>query len=123
MTDGSMRILVVDDSPSFREMLTMILKNISPDLRVEHASDGPEARASVATFDYDLIFLGVNLPGKDGWQVLRQLLHINERLKIYMIAGKDEAKGLSEVRELGAQGLLKAPFNFQALEGIVAGAN
>ena len=68
-----LRTLLVDDEPNARTRLRRLLQN---DERVEiigEASDGLEAVSVIEGLPPDLIFLDVQMPGLDGFEVLRAL--------------------------------------------------
>jgi CheY-like chemotaxis protein len=64
-----MRILAADDSPSMRDMVRMSLS--SAGFEVISAADGEEALRLAAATPFDLILLDVNMPVRDGFQVIR----------------------------------------------------
>jgi DNA-binding response OmpR family regulator len=64
-------LLVVDDEPEINKLVARIFEKRG--YRVNTASDGAEALASVATDRPDLIMLDLNLPKIDGWEVCRRL--------------------------------------------------
>ncbi len=64
-------VLVVDDSPSSRELLLHILKDSCE--TVLEAADGREALAKIAAAPPDLVLLDLEMPRMDGYEVLRQV--------------------------------------------------
>ena len=64
-------ILVVDDNPASRELVRAILKGSGA--QVLEACDGEEALRIVALACPDLVLLDLDLPGLDGFAVLRRL--------------------------------------------------
>jgi len=70
----SSKILVVEDDPDGQEMITTVLQHMN--FTVDTADDGEEA--SVMLFDsgnsYDAIIIDLALPGKDGWELLAEIL-------------------------------------------------
>jgi DNA-binding response OmpR family regulator len=67
------RILVVDDDPSIRRLLTAILRSEEPEHDVVVAEDGEDAVAMLADEDRpvpDAVVLDVMMPGLDGFEVL-----------------------------------------------------
>jgi DNA-binding response OmpR family regulator len=64
-------LLVVDDEPEINKLVARIFEKRG--YRVNTATDGAEALASVAKDRPDLIMLDLNLPRIDGWEVCRRL--------------------------------------------------
>jgi CheY-like chemotaxis protein len=66
------RVLVVDDEPDVREVVTIALRRLG--FSVVEAADGPTALAQVrAGTSFDLIILDLVLPGPSGQQVFREI--------------------------------------------------
>ncbi len=63
-------VLVVDDEPAIRDLLTLILEGDGYEVR--HASDGAEALLAAERQPPDVILLDMSLPGVDGAEVARQ---------------------------------------------------
>jgi CheY-like chemotaxis protein len=68
--DGT-RILVVEDHPTMREAMRLVLEGEG--FMIEEASDGDAALAMVRRDPPDLVFLDLNLPGACGTEVLSAL--------------------------------------------------
>lgn len=64
------RVLLVDDERPARVVLARMLADDSRFTVVGEASDGPEALERIATLRPDLVFLDVQMPGLDGFEVL-----------------------------------------------------
>ena len=68
-----MRYLIIEDSRLARQELRALLDNF-PDLEaVGEAADGPTAIAKIQEQQPDLLFLDIQLPGKNGFEVLDAL--------------------------------------------------
>jgi two-component system, LytTR family, response regulator len=66
-------VLIVDDEPLAREGLTMLLAG-DPDVTAIHeASDGREAVAAIKDQRPDLVFLDVQMPETDGFEVVKEV--------------------------------------------------
>jgi len=68
-----MRVLVVDDEPLARERIVRLLTGRPPVREVIEAPDGPSAIEAIKSRKPDLMFLDVQMPGMDGFGVLRAI--------------------------------------------------
>lgn len=68
------RILVVEDDPDGQEMVTTVLRHMKFD--VDTADDGEEASKILFSTNaaYQAIIIDLALPGKDGWELLSEIL-------------------------------------------------
>jgi two-component system LytT family response regulator len=65
-----MRVLIVDDEPPARRKVRRFLERDAEPAEIAEAGSGEEAIAAIRTFDPDLVFLDVQMPGMDGFAVL-----------------------------------------------------
>ncbi|MGH2686441.1 MAG: response regulator transcription factor [Actinomycetota bacterium] len=104
-----LRVLVVDDDPTVRGVLTTLLGFEGVD--VTTAEDGPSALSIAERLHPDVVLLDVNLPGKDGFAVCRELKLRDGGERVVMITGRaaqeDELVGLAA----GADAFLRKPFS------------
>ena len=68
-----MRVLIVDDEPLAREGVSLRLKTTANVEVVGECGDGPTAVKKILDLAPDLVFLDVQMPGMDGFEVLRVL--------------------------------------------------
>jgi two-component system, chemotaxis family, protein-glutamate methylesterase/glutaminase len=73
MFDGPLRVAVIDDSALYRQMILNVLGRIAGVEVVGTAADGDAAVELVARVQPDVITLDVQMPGRDGIEVLREL--------------------------------------------------
>jgi two-component system LytT family response regulator len=69
----SIRALIVDDEPLARERIRALLREEADVEVVGECADGPSAVAAIQKLSPDLVFLDVQMPGMDGFGVLRAL--------------------------------------------------
>lgn len=65
-------VLIIDDHPVLRRGVSNVLLNEFPDMKIGFASDSVEALASLENTRWDLIILDINLPGLDGFEILKK---------------------------------------------------
>lgn len=108
-----MRLLVIEDDENIARFLQKGLREEG--FAVDVAHDGEEGLFQAREVDYDLITLDVQLPKRDGFDVLRELRRRGVRSRILMLtvrgAVEDSVRGL----EGGADDYLKKPFAFAEL--------
>lgn len=68
-----MKILIVDDEPLARERIREMLKNEAGIELLAEAENGGEAVEKLAAGDFDIVFLDIQMPDLDGFEVLEKL--------------------------------------------------
>jgi two-component system, OmpR family, response regulator MprA len=110
-----MRLLVVDDDPSVREALALVLDLNGFD--VSTATDGREAIRTLAVDSPDAVVLDVLMPGLDGLEVCRRMRATGDRTPVLMLTARTEVSERVAGLEAGADDYLAKPF---ACEELVA---
>ena len=107
------RILLADDDVELTEMLSQYLGGEG--FAVETAHDGESALAMVRRGGFDLMVLDVMMPGKNGFDVLRELRASSLLLPVLMLTARDEDVDSIVGLELGADDYLPKPCNPRVL--------
>jgi len=107
------RILVVEDEPGIALGLEDDLK--IEGYEVEVAGDGLTALRRAREAAFDLIVLDVMLPGKDGFDVCRELRRGGQRTPILMLTAKAQEAEKVLGLELGADDYVTKPFGTREL--------
>jgi DNA-binding response OmpR family regulator len=110
-----MRILVVDDDPRTRELLTKGLEESGH--APGQAANGKEALAILAAGAprYDLVLLDVMMPELDGWQTLEHLRKEPGTTPVVMLTARHELHERVHGLNLGADDYLIKPFAWSEL--------
>lgn len=103
-----MRLLVVDDDPSVREALALVLDLNG--FEVTTAIDGREAIRTLAIESPDAVILDVLMPGLDGLEVCRRLRATGNRTPVLMLTARSEVSERVAGLEAGADDYLAKPF-------------
>ena len=99
------RLMVVDDDASVRESLTKVLEDAGYDVVL--ASDAEEAEARFDAQKISLLVLDLNLPGRDGWDVLEHVNSCAPLLPVILITGLADQLATRSIP--GASALLEKP--------------
>ncbi len=111
------KIMVVDDSMFMRKVLKDILTAGGYNVSLE-AGDGEEAIKKFATTGDnkpDLILLDINMPKKDGIEVLKEILKMHPASKIVMCSMMGHEKIIHTAINIGAQEFITKPFEVENL--------
>lgn len=85
------RTLLVDDEPPARDELAYLLTSF-PDLEISEAQNASEALRAIRETSPDLVFLDIQMPGRDGFYVLREALCLPDPpLFVFITAYNDYA--------------------------------
>ena len=120
LPSGQGSLLVVDDNPTNRDLLTRQLARHG--YIVAAAEDGKEALEKLAARDFDLILLDVIMPGMDGVETLRRVKE-DERLReipLIMLSSLDEVESAIRCIEAGAEEYITKPVQSTLLKARIA---
>ena len=114
------RCLIVDDSPTMRQLIVFALKRV-PELDIVEASDGVDALKKLPGQKFDLVLCDINMPIMDGLKLLSLMKNnpVYKDIPVVMIttegAAEDRDKGLA----LGARNYLPKPIQTNNLLKVV----
>ena len=106
------KILIVDDDNDIAELISLYLNKECFETRI--VNEGDKVIREIGTFSPDLIILDVMLPGKDGYQVCREIRNISD-IPIIMLSAKSETFDKVLGLELGADDYVSKPFDTKEL--------
>jgi two-component system response regulator YesN len=93
------RILIVEDTHTYRQMLKTTLQESFPTIAIDEAADGGEALQKVDSFLPDLIFMDIKLPGVNGLELTRKIKATHANITIFILTSYD----MPEYREAAFQ--------------------
>jgi DNA-binding response OmpR family regulator len=108
-----MKILIVEDEPSLRELTERAMRNEG--YVVECAEDFITAETKIAGYNYDCILLDIMLPGGSGLDLLEQLRSMGRGENVIIISARDSVDDRVAGLELGADDYLAKPFHMSEL--------
>ena len=108
-------ILVVDDEPSIRDLLSASLRFAG--FEVFTAANGRDALRSEEKAKADIVVLDIMLPDMDGFEVLRHLREKEPELPVLFLTAKDDIQDKVQGLTVGGDDYITKPFS---LEEVVA---
>jgi excisionase family DNA binding protein len=115
--ENELRILIVDDEPDWRELLSDILQDASDNLIIDVAVSGFETGQKVHVFKPHLILLDMMMPGISGLEICKALKESVETrsIRIIGITGFCSDETRKELIQAGAETCLAKPVDIDLL--------
>jgi DNA-binding response OmpR family regulator len=108
-----MRVLIVEDDKSLAAFLSSALSTESDNIEMQN--DGAQAHNRVTAEQYDLILLDLNLPGRDGVEILAAARKAQKAAAILVLTGRATVEDRVHCLDLGADDCLIKPFALSEL--------
>ena len=110
-----MKVLIVDDNSSTREVLRVILKNLGHEV-VGEAEDGKSALKAFVELRPETVLLDIIMPGISGIVVLEEMRRIVPAAKVIMLTAVDQDDVTSDIESKGASAIVFKPFSREDLK-------
>ena len=98
----TIKLLIVDDHPVFRQGLRDVFESDSQIEVVGEAADGEEALAMTKEIQPDVVLMDINLPTSSGLQITRTITTQLDNARVVMITGYDEPEYVFHSMRSGA---------------------
>ncbi|WP_406353085.1 response regulator [Streptomyces sp. NBC_01635] len=115
---GPVRVMVVDDHPMWRDAVARDLSESGFEV-VATAGDGDQAVRRAKAVAPDVLVLDLNLPGKPGVQVCKEVVAANPALRVLVLSASGEHADVLEAVKSGATGYLLKSASTQDLQDAV----
>jgi len=113
MTEGDMRILLVEDDRKIAGFIAKGLREVNYAVDIFH--NGEDGAYWAVENDYDLMILDVMLPDKNGFEICREVRAANKITPIMMLTAKDAVEDKIKGLQYGADDYMSKPFSFAEL--------
>lgn len=117
MTKEQRCVLVVDDQPGIRRLLTEVLNDNG--FTVATATNGYEGIKKAEELNPGVILIDMKMPGMDGIEALRELKKLGQSQKAIVMTAYGELDLVNEAKDIGAYAYITKPFDIVALCSMV----
>jgi len=111
--NGAPMVLVIEDDRDFAESLVIALS--TRNCKVQVAPTGEDGLRMFNSGHYDITFMDIKLPGKNGVQCLAEIVASYPQAKVVMMTGYSDPALLEQARRAGAMDILRKPFRMREL--------
>jgi two-component system chemotaxis response regulator CheY len=115
--NANMKILIVDDFGTMRRIVRNLLKEIGY-ANADEAEDGSDALAKLRGGHYDFVVSDVNMPNKNGFELLREIRAdpALKTLPVLLVTAEAKKEDIVAAAQAGASGYIVKPFTKATLE-------
>ncbi len=121
MSANGTLVLIADDDSSSRKLLGHFISKMG--YETLFAEDGEQCIELIAEQPVDLLLLDINMPKKDGFDVMRYLTERNIGIPVIMVTASNEIPLAVRCIKLGAYEYLTKPIDAERLRLVVRNAN
>jgi CheY-like chemotaxis protein len=111
------KVLVVDDKKVIGDFFDFTLGYFGHEITV--VNNPNEAAKAAQSKDFDIAFLDIMMPDKDGVEVLREIRSKVPNLPVVMMSGYSLQERRDKAMELGAVDVLKKPFELSDVRQVI----
>jgi PAS domain S-box-containing protein len=112
-----LRVLVIDDDEDVRDVLADMLTDAGHS--VESALDGASGLALFRTKPFDLVFTDLGMPEMSGWDVAREIKHMQEQTLVALVTGWDVHFEQKNIEKYRIDFVLNKPFQVTHIMEVV----
>jgi two-component system chemotaxis response regulator CheY len=112
------KILIVDDENKMLELLKEILKDYNYEV-IGEALDGKEAVEKYKELKPDLVTMDIMMPGVDGMQALKEIIHFDHDAKVIMVTALYQTENAIRALKEGALGYIIKPYREDNLISVI----
>jgi len=112
-----LRILVIDDKKVIGDFFNLTMGYYGHHITVAH--DLPQTLDAIKQHQFDIAFMDMMMPGRDGVEVLKEVKAIAPHLAVVMMSGYSLDEKRHQASLLGAVDCLKKPFEVEDIRRVV----
>jgi len=113
-------ILIVDDNANFVDRMIGLLEEVENTRHIAVAANYDEARRLLVMENPDVVVLDINLPGKNGIELLKLIRQHNHACEVIMLTNHTDEYYRQQCRDLGARHFLDKSSDFGLVPNLIS---
>lgn len=115
---GMIKFLIVDDEIEVVSFLNNFLKRKG--IKVFTAINGKDALDVFTQEKPEFVLLDINIPGEDGFSILKTIKDLSGQTKVIMITARDDKVSVAKAKRMGAEDYIIKPMELEDLDRIIS---
>ncbi|WP_077529885.1 response regulator [Vreelandella utahensis] len=114
----NLNVLVVEDEPTMRQMLTEMLYAVGVG-RVVEAGDAASGLEAFNADSFQIVMLDLGLPDRDGHEVMKEIKAANRQQHVVLVTADDSIDSIQRAITAGANGYVVKPYSREKIQDVV----
>ena len=114
----NLNVLVVEDEPTMRQMLTEMLYAVGVS-RVVEAGDAASGLEAFSADSFQIVMLDLGLPDRDGHEVMKEIKAANRQQHVVLVTADDSIDSIQRAITAGANGYVVKPYSREKIQDVV----
>lgn len=110
--NGDYKVLIADDEPGVRQLLTEVLEDM---FDVESVERGDVVLNKINEGNYDILILDLELPGMNGIEILKTIYEKKMKITVVVVTASNNIETAITTMKLGAYDYIVKPFDTEKL--------
>ncbi len=114
-----LRVLIVDDEEAGRLMIAYVISENHPDIKYEFASSFAEVQALLKANRYDIYFIDINIPVKNGLEITEEVISLHPEACVVLVSAMEKFNWAREAIRLQVFDYIVKPVEHKDIEHII----
>jgi DNA-binding LytR/AlgR family response regulator len=113
------RVLIVDDEEAGRLMIAYVISENHPDIKYEFACSFAEVQALLKSNRYDIYFIDINIPVKNGLEITEEVISVHPEACIVLVSAMEKFNWAREAIRLQVYDYIVKPVLYEDIRHIM----
>lgn len=114
----NLNVLVVEDEPTMRQMLTEMLYAVGV-VKVVEAADAASALEAFNADSFQIVMLDLGLPDRDGHELMNEIKAVDRQQHVVLVTADDSIDSIQRAITAGANGYVVKPYSREKIQDVV----